>query len=552
MRTFSQIPDRLVGLLQLFASVLLFAAPISTHAFAQHRALIVAIDKYADTRLSGLPAGLAQNDAASIEKLLVEKLGYKPEEIKVLRNEQATKTAILSAFEKWLGLPNQDENAKNTKLKGLDESGALDNKKRRKRRAKKKRKYVPPPKIYHSYFYFSGFGHFQQDLDGEEEDGRDETLVPYDAKVRPSGGGDQIDGVISDDELAALLWKFSRRHVTLVFDTSHSGIVTRSSILVGRKVPGARVPMINGVVRNFSDGTRMDAHKREAAFVDVKIPRGSLTVWSAVSPTQTALIADEDDRPRGLFTALYADGLFKGEADANGNGIIANAELLRHVREGSTAHCKKFRSRCEMGLRPRLDPPAAYGKVAWLDRKKVTRARERRLTLSRLTDFLGERSEGNIEIRQNPPSPLKVGAGDIRFEMVSSAPGYLVLLNLTEGGELFQLYPNQYSGSDENGFAGPLQANAPLVVPEESYGVKFSATVPAKGHIIAVVTPDPVTFDDSVTDRTIASVSPDEAMPVYLARLSAALNRPINTHSVQANTGTARWSITAQPYEILP
>ena len=71
------------------------------------------------------------------------------------------------------------------------------------------------------------------------------------------------------------------------------------------------------------------------------------------------------------------------------------------------------------------------------------------------------------------------------------------------------------------------------MVPEESYGVKFSATVPAKGHIIAVVTPDPVKFDISVTGRIIVSVSPGEALGVYLARLSAALNHPLNTGSVQ-------------------
>jgi len=205
-----------------------------------------------------------------------------------------------------------------------------------------------------------------------------------------------------------------------------------------------------------------------------------------------------------------------------------------------------------MGLRPRLDPPRAYGRSTWIDRKKVTRARARRLTISRLGDFLGEKSEGNIEIKQTPPSPLHVGAGDIRYEVLSPASGYLILMNLTEEGELFQLYPNQYSGGEEDGLAGTLQANTPLVVPEESYGVKFSATVPAKGHIIALVTPDPVKFENSVTSRTIASVSPDEAFSVYLAELSAALNHPLNTGSAQTNTGTARWSVRVLPYEILP
>ncbi|MEE8178010.1 MAG: hypothetical protein V3T65_08460, partial [Acidobacteriota bacterium] len=460
----------------------MFAALFPAPGRAQDRALIVSIDKYADSRLSGLPAGLAENDAASIHKLLVEKLGYKLEEIKVLRNEQATKAAILSAIETWLGSLTPAEAAlKQKKLKGLDESGALDKKQGKKKRKvrKKKRKYVRPPKTYRTYFYFSGLGYFQSDSDGDEKDGLDETLIPYDATVNPVGGRDEVDGMILDDELAELFRNFSGRHMTLVFDTSHTGFVTRSRNLAGKNISRARVPHIKGAVRSIEEGAAMKVSKGEGAFVDVKIPRGSLSVWSAASPTQTALVAGEDDAPQGLFTLLYVEGISDGKADKNANGIVSNAELLHHVNEGSAAYCRAFKERCEMGLRPRLDPPGAYGKSAWVDRKKVTRARERRLTISRLADFLGEQREGNIEITQTPPSPLQVGAGDIRYEVLSPSSGYLVLMNLTERGELFQLYPNQYSGSGKEGLAGSLQADTPLVVPEESYGVKFSATVPA-------------------------------------------------------------------------
>jgi len=541
-------------LFRFLAAALLFAVLFPAPGRAQDRALIVSIDKYMDSRLSGLPAGLAENDFASIQKLLVEKLGYKPEEIKVLRNEQATKAAILSAIEKWLGSPDPGQVALNQKkLKGLVESGALDKKKTsKKKRARKKKKYVRPPKSYRSYFYFSGLGYFQADSDGDEKDGLDETLIPYDASVNPVGGRDEITGMILDDEIAALLQKFSRRHLTLVLDTSHAGLVTRSANLAGKDISRARVPRVNGAVRSITGGSGMKLNKGEGAFVDVEIPRGSLSVWSAVSSSQTAMVAGKDDAPQGLFTMLYVEGISAGKADTNANGIVSSPELLRHVSKGSAAYCEAFKERCEMGLRPRLDPPGAYGVSAWVDRKKVTRARERRLTISRLTDFLGEQRESNIEIKQSPSSPLYVGARDIRYEVISPSSGYLILMNLTDKGELFQLYPNQFSGSGNEGLAGTIQANTPLVVPEESYDIKLSATVPAKGHIIAVVTPDPVKFDRSVTGRTIASISPDEALGVYLARLSAALNHPLYTDSSQTNTGTARWSVKTLPYEILP
>ena len=204
-----------------------------------------------------------------------------------------------------------------------------------------------------------------------------------------------------------------------------------------------------------------------------------------------------------------------------------------------------------MGLRPRLDPPQAYGKTAWADRKKVTHARERRLSVTRLGDFLGSQPDSNIELEQFPPSPLTLGEADIRYEVRSPTSAFLVLLNLTDDGRLFQLYPNQFAGKDEDGFAGLLPANTPLNVPDKSSGLKFAATEAGKGHIIAIVTPDPVKFDEAVTDRAITAVSPNEAVKVYLARLSASLHHPANTRSIQTNTATSRWSLVTLPYEIV-
>lgn len=493
-------------------------------ANAQDRALIVAIDRYADNRLADLPANLATNDSAVIEKLLTEQLGYKAEEIKVLRNEEATREAVLSAFERWLYPEGSASEGKNK----------------------------DPAKADRSYFYYSGLGYYQVDRGGEEDDGMDEAFVPYDASVVAVGGPARITGMVTDDDIAEILRKFRNRHVTLVLDTSHSGLVTRSRNLAGRPLTRMRVPVIDGVVRRITEEGPLAAHKREGAFVDAEIPGGSLTVWSAASATQTALIAGEDDSPNGLFTLVYAEGIDTGIADTNSNGIVSNAELLTHVVRSSKAYCIAFRERCEMGLKPRLDPPRAYGESAWVDRNKVPEWKERQLSRERLLDFVNGHRDITVEIAQSPMSPVHVGARDIRFSVRSRTAGYVVLLNLTENGELFQLYPNQYSGNGASPEARLIQANTPLVVPDESYGVTFNATVPVKGHIIAIVTSDPVGFDASVTDRVISSVSPGEAIDFYLARLSAALHSPINDTSVEADTDTARWSVQVLPYEILP
>lgn len=541
-------------LLLLWAAVAITTAFLPEFARAQDRALIVAIDTYEDRRMGNLPKGLAKNDAAKIEKLLTEKLGFNPDQIKVLRNEQATRKAILAAFESWLNpLDPAREQERAAKLKGLDESGALDDKNTKKKKKKsKKRPRKQQPKAYQSFFYFAGFGYLQKDIDGDETDGHDETLVPYDAALNVSGDGTAVTGMITDDEITAALARFKYRHTTLLLDTSHSGLVTRSLNLAGRTMSRTRAPELDDAVRSVATDEWLADHKKEGAFVDARIPGGSLQVWSAVSPTQTALIAGKDDVPNGLFTLLFAEGLDAGNADTNENGIISNVELLKHITAGSRTYCQAFRDRCEMGLKPRLDPAAAHGRSAWVDRKKVTHRKERQLSLKRLKDFLVGDEDSKIEIAQSPDSPVHVGTTGIRYEVVTSEPGYVILLNLTDKGELFQLYPNQYSGGAEATKLHLVQANTPLLVPEKSYGVTLSATEKGEGHIIAIMTPDPVRFDRSVTNRLITAVSHKEAIGFYLARLAAALNDPINHDQVGANTDSARWYVKVLPYEILP
>lgn len=542
-----------IGEMRALVVILVFlvsAASASQAVYAQDRALIVAIDRYADPKLADLPGRLAENDAALIEKLLKEKLGYKPEEIKVLRNEQATREAILGAFDTWLNPRDPSEKARKTvSLKGLDESGALAS---NGKKLKKKVKWKPPPKTYRSYFYYAGLGYTSPDSDGDERDGRDETFIPHDAVLHVDGESSSIDGMIVDDEIEQALAQFTNRHATLVLDTSHSGLVTRALNLADKPATRMRVPRFDDAIRSMPTEDWLARHKAEGPFANVKIPGGSLEVWSAASPTQTALIAGQDDKPNGLFTILYNEGLSTGNADANTNGIISNAELLRHIATGARAYCKVFSERCEMGLTPRLDPASAFGESAWVDRKTVTHRREREISFQRLKDFLVGFEDGGIHIVQTPASPVHVGATGIGYEVTTTKPGYVILLNVTEKGELFQLYPNQFSGTEAEAKLHLVKANTPLVVPEKSYGITLSATEPGKGHIVALMTPDPVVFGVPVTSRTISSVTSDEAIPVYLAHLSATLNHPINQANPETDTAAAHWYMSALPYEILP
>lgn len=145
---------------------------------AQHVALIVGVSKYpVAPEQNNLPS--PQHDAQRMQELL-RGLGFKT---KTLINEQATPQKIRQGL-LWL------------KLHGHQKENVL-------------------------VFYYSGHGAQIEDTDGDETDGKDETLFPYAKDPR------NPKHHIVDDELR----RFSEQVVARVFfilDSCHSGTATKS------------------------------------------------------------------------------------------------------------------------------------------------------------------------------------------------------------------------------------------------------------------------------------------------------------------------------------
>lgn len=72
--------------------------------------------------------------------------------------------------------------------------------------------------------HYSGHGSRRRDFEGDEPDGYDETIVPYDSGRAPYPNLD-----ITDDEIHAWLLKLTKNtdYVSLIFDSCHSGSITR-------------------------------------------------------------------------------------------------------------------------------------------------------------------------------------------------------------------------------------------------------------------------------------------------------------------------------------
>jgi hypothetical protein len=144
-----------------------------------------------------------------MQDVLLNRFGFAPDAVLVLRDKQATRQGILDAFRGHLI------------------------------------ERATPDEV--SVFFFSGHGSEVVDLSGDEPKGWDQTLVSQD-----SGRGDRANRDISDDELNALLLELQRKtsHVVFIADSCHSGTVTRHVGAVkavprdernvsARKAPGA-------------------------------------------------------------------------------------------------------------------------------------------------------------------------------------------------------------------------------------------------------------------------------------------------------------------------
>lgn len=197
---------------------LVFTIPITSLLFfvslsiaqTQKLALIVAVGDY--PKSGGWEKLSSVNDVDIITEALL-KQGFSKENISILKDKQASKTGILDAFDK---------------LQIKARKGDI------------------------IYFHFSGHGQQIFDDNGDEIDGLDEALIPYDAGIDNKLCIAKGENHLRDDLLGKLLDKL-RSHVGIngdiiaVIDACHSGTATRG---IGRNRGTDRIfstPQLNSV-----------------------------------------------------------------------------------------------------------------------------------------------------------------------------------------------------------------------------------------------------------------------------------------------------------------
>lgn len=177
---------------------LLLSAVTATDTHARFRALLIGINYHgADSNIRRL--GGAVNDAKDLYDLMTQSLGISPDDILILTEQQATRKAILSAFQHWL-------------IEGTRPGDTV-------------------------FFQFSGHGAQVPDPFGTQQTDplkkKDpkyqqfaEAIAGYDTTLNPSDKS--IGNLIFDTELNHLLRQIQDREITLFLDFCHSAGVTRN------------------------------------------------------------------------------------------------------------------------------------------------------------------------------------------------------------------------------------------------------------------------------------------------------------------------------------
>jgi len=219
-------------------------------------------------------------DARAFAGMMKDKYGISSSDIITLTNSSATKRGILSAFDRILGKVGSRTNL---------------------------------------IIFYSGHGGQIPDNNGDEGDGKDEVICPYDF----SKSNQRATGIV-DDEIANYLKKFSAKanDVVMIFDSCFSGSAHKA---VRMKSDGWNQPKMKTISPGglgSENGAKAVDSKGLSNFVFLSSSKGS----------EPSIDAGED-----LGYSLYTYYLLKGmngAADINSDGEITTIEIHNFIKNG--------------------------------------------------------------------------------------------------------------------------------------------------------------------------------------------------------------------------
>jgi len=274
--------------------------PKPVHSSPTKRALLIGISKYSE-RVGPLEG--PANDITSLHEILPS-WGFAPENITVLRENQATREGILGALQR---------------LAARTRSGD----------------YV--------LVYFSGHGTSAEDRDfGQRLDlpYTSGALVPADLNFSPNSSPEALTQtlIVGNTDIRPIFEQMDRKgaYVLAIFDACYSGNTVRSikSTLKQRRLD------LRGLMRIPGNSSRHELYESVQNYTPQPYPYRNISYLGAASENQPALDLGSnetymtvDNKPHGAFTDTLLR-ILKGQigADTNGDGALSPAELHAVLR----------------------------------------------------------------------------------------------------------------------------------------------------------------------------------------------------------------------------
>jgi hypothetical protein len=267
---------------------ILFLIPLTGLHAQNKKALIVAIGNYPS--VSGFRSINSINDIPIIQNALL-KLGFKENNIQIITEEAATKKNIVSALE-------------NDFLKSLQ-----------------------PGDI--AYFHFSGHGQQVIDLNGDELDGLDEALVPYDALAEFVPGIYEGQNHLIDDDLSRIYSKIRialgpKGHFLATIDACHSGTSTRH-IGCAR---GTDIILAPPGFNNQRNEKKQDLSQSETQNADESKMASMVALFGSTASQLNYEIQAEDGKNYGALSYAFSKAVNSIPSDASYQQLFDRIRLI--------------------------------------------------------------------------------------------------------------------------------------------------------------------------------------------------------------------------------
>jgi metacaspase-1 len=164
---------------------------------------------------------------------------------------------------------------------------------------------TPTARVDQLVFFYSGHGSYMVDTNGDEVDGKDETICPHDFATA---------GMIKDDELRMVFTQLKPgTTLEVILDSCFSGTGTREQLAMNA-LPDSEKVNIRYVEPPFDQSFYVDINpklttrgflKGITARQTVPVPGMNHILWSACKDNQTCAEAPINGAYRGVFSFCY-------------------------------------------------------------------------------------------------------------------------------------------------------------------------------------------------------------------------------------------------------